>query len=386
MWLGDKLQKLKNNINLSGERKGRILSDLLRKIDAGELLREREADRRIGKGSVSIINIFKRMPVFAAILVAALLGGGTSFAAQGSLPGDILYPVKVGFNEKIAEAVQFTPQGRVAIESQIASTRLDEAAKLASQNKLADNWKNVLEANFKLHADAAQRSIAEINADGNSASAASLASDFEASLKARHDVINQFRGSSTVAIGGEINDTMKLRRDAEDNVASNSLRGGEGVKNSAEGKIGAAENVIASAQRYFDGLNIGTSTIADARAKLASAKDIYVQAQAKFVVGDYASALGLAQNAIRTAQEAKISVNLQSDLKLAGPFSVTRHGDDEEDVVGSSASASATRRGGDDRGSADKKERKSGKDVLAPSTSTSTPFKVNVRGDDGEDD
>lgn len=105
MWLGDKLQKLKKGINLSEERKDNILSDMLRKIDAGAALRGREAERRISKGSISIINIFKKMPVFAAILVAALLGGGTSFAAQGTLPGDLLYPVKVGFNERITEAV-----------------------------------------------------------------------------------------------------------------------------------------------------------------------------------------------------------------------------------------------------------------------------------------
>ncbi len=400
MWLGDKLQKLKKGINLSEERKDNILSDMLRKIDAGAALRGREAERRISKGSISIINIFKKMPVFAAILVAALLGGGTSFAAQGTLPGDLLYPVKVGFNERITEAVQFTPQGKAAVESQIAATRLDEAAQLASQNKLADNWKNVLEANFKLHADAAQKNIAEINSGGNSASAVSLASDFEASLRARHDVINQLQGSSTVTIAEEINDTIKLRHEAENNIASNTDQNTGDIKNSAKEKLNTAANVLDSVQGYFDNLNVATSTLADAQNKLDSAKDIYGQAQAKFIAGDYSSAFSLAQDAIRAAQEAGISVNLQSDLKLKGPFSVTRHGDDDEEedvppVINFGATASSTvsagasedsHSGDSNKGGDDEKERKSGKDILSPLNSTSTPFQVKVRGGEGSDD
>src|SRR3989338_8750977 len=40
------------------------------------------------------------MPAFAAVFVL-IIGGGPAAAAEGALPGDILYPVKVHVNEEM---------------------------------------------------------------------------------------------------------------------------------------------------------------------------------------------------------------------------------------------------------------------------------------------
>jgi len=393
MWLGDKLQKLNQVLRLPEEKKGRILADMLRTIDAQSSLKS--AERRTIPGTGPMAYIFKKMPVAAAFVLILLLGGGTSFAAQGSLPGDILYPVKIGLTEKIAETFQFTPQAKATFESQVAATRLDEAAKLASQNRLSDNWKNVLGASFEAHATAAQKTITNIQAQGDAATAAGLASDLEASLKARHAVINQLEGSSTVTIGQTIADTVKIRQEAESGITSVASQDPQGAKNSADGKLNAAENVISSAENYVGNLNLNTSTLFGAQEKLSEAQNLYSQAQTKLNAGDYSGAFNQAQEAIRTAQEVKISTNLQSDLNLKGPFSVTVSGEDdgketENEGSGRSipAAASSTQFGNFIKaGEDDARERTSGNDTLAPrANSTSTPFKVNVRGDDGGGD
>src|SRR3989338_3696021 len=46
-------------------------------------------------GSFFTFLIPRPMPVLAAFLIIAVSGGGISFAAEGSLPGDLLYPVKI---------------------------------------------------------------------------------------------------------------------------------------------------------------------------------------------------------------------------------------------------------------------------------------------------
>src|SRR3989338_3749649 len=44
----------------------------------------------------------KLQPIMAiALLIALFVGGGTSLAAENSLPGDPLYHVKVGINEEV---------------------------------------------------------------------------------------------------------------------------------------------------------------------------------------------------------------------------------------------------------------------------------------------
>src|SRR3989338_6446139 len=54
----------------------------------------------------SLIHNLKPMTI--ALIIALLIGGGTSFAAEGAVPGDVLYPVKVNINEEIRGVVAFS--------------------------------------------------------------------------------------------------------------------------------------------------------------------------------------------------------------------------------------------------------------------------------------
>jgi hypothetical protein len=71
------------------------------------------------------------------VLIAALAGGGgLSAAASEALPGDILYPVKVNFNEKVRELAIRTPEARVAWKQEKIERRLDELNALMESGKL----------------------------------------------------------------------------------------------------------------------------------------------------------------------------------------------------------------------------------------------------------
>ena len=56
----------------------------------------------IQKSNITGKILIKDMTI--ALIIALVLGGGTSFAAEGSLPGDLLYPVKIGVNEEFRRA------------------------------------------------------------------------------------------------------------------------------------------------------------------------------------------------------------------------------------------------------------------------------------------
>jgi hypothetical protein len=80
--------------------------------------------------------VWVRIAMFVAVafIFVAMLGGGTVYAAQNSLPGELLYPVKTGFED----VRLFFARGNAAkaeLNLQFAQTRLEEMNKLAVSNE-----------------------------------------------------------------------------------------------------------------------------------------------------------------------------------------------------------------------------------------------------------
>ncbi len=88
------------------------------------------------------------MPLFLLLLV---VGGGTAYAAQGSLPGNPLYAIKIHVNEPVQTALAFSPQAKAQINAQLAERRLQEAEILAQQGKLDATTTAQLKNNFDAH-------------------------------------------------------------------------------------------------------------------------------------------------------------------------------------------------------------------------------------------
>ena len=65
------------------------------------------------------------MPI---ILILALMfgGGGISYAAEGAVPGDALYPIKVSVNEEVRDLVAFSPEAKADWETRRLERRLAE--------------------------------------------------------------------------------------------------------------------------------------------------------------------------------------------------------------------------------------------------------------------
>ena len=124
-------QLLKNQAGLSGKEKQFLETRLL------ELVRTKTPIRLEGQRSPFIsFNFlsFKFMPI--AILLIVLLGGGVSFAAEGALPGDALYPVKVGVNERVRAALALGLEADAEWNVRQIERRLEEAEELSAEGEL----------------------------------------------------------------------------------------------------------------------------------------------------------------------------------------------------------------------------------------------------------
>lgn len=125
-------------------------------------------------------------PAFVLVLVFG--GVGTTAAAHGALPGDLLYPVKVSVNEAVEVALATTPQARAEVSTKLAERRVEEAEALAARGDLNPAVGEELAANFEEHADAAQES-AEAVAVSDPAAAESLRTKLSSSLAAHGAIL-----------------------------------------------------------------------------------------------------------------------------------------------------------------------------------------------------
>ncbi len=100
-----------------------------------------------------------RKSLIAACLIVIFGGGALAFAAEKSLPGDILHPIKININEKIISALQFSPEAKIAWHKKIVDRRLAEIQALSLTGKLdktkkaqmGDELKNNLDAISKIN-------------------------------------------------------------------------------------------------------------------------------------------------------------------------------------------------------------------------------------------
>src|ERR1035437_10169524 len=99
------------------------------------------------------ISLNKRLAfTLASVMIAIIIGGSAVYASEGSLPGDLLYPIKTKIVEPIKVALATTPVEKANVEADIGIERLKEAETLDQKGKLTPDIKKELnrkiESNF----------------------------------------------------------------------------------------------------------------------------------------------------------------------------------------------------------------------------------------------
>ena len=124
---------------------------------------------------------------FAGVFVLFLILS-VPVVAEKALPGDVLYPVKVQFNEELRSTLSLSPYEKVAWETQRLERRISEARLLASEGKLTDEAETQFAQAVKTHSEAAQREIAELReSDSEEAAIAEMA--FASALAVQSEVL-----------------------------------------------------------------------------------------------------------------------------------------------------------------------------------------------------
>ena len=263
---------------------------------------------------------FKTMPIF--IVIAMLVGGGVSFAAEKALPGDVLYPVKVHVNEEVRGLASLSPEAKANWEAMLAARRLEEAEELAVKSNLSSDVRAGLESNFQEHADKAQAKIASLKGE-DAKVAADIASNLAVSLRAHDHILLNIGDSKKGEVRMELNSlsakVQQEERDAEEHKANkeDKIFVRADVQSAAEARMNAANNKIAEVQKFIDAkkADIGATATTQIQARLDVAKDLVVQGKAKLDAKAYGEAFLLFGKAHAKAQEAKLLVEAKSHFE-----------------------------------------------------------------------
>ena len=300
-------------------------------------------DRHLFKRSNNLIYQFKTMPISLIIgLIIALMGGGTVAASQNSLPGDVLYPIKI-VSEDARVAMVFSPEQKAEFRLDLAQKRIEEIGKVLEKAKekgdgrSAETLQKALD-NFDSQIQKILDKTAEIKEKGNLTKAGEIIANLEINLgiykkilkdKEEKESVSEIKNKLDEAGSLVEKNSEKAQKEKEDIDQEEEKT--VGTKESAEGKINAAENKIAEVEKFIQNKEekLGVEAVMEAKEELDEARESLIAAKGFFDKGEYGEAFDEAKDAMKDAIETKVLVELGASFdreKIKG-----RDDEDNED-------------------------------------------------------
>jgi hypothetical protein len=178
-----------SKVKLSSNEQEEIKANLLRQVFA-------RSSMHTERPRVSPLSMwFKFVPT--ALIAILFVGGGVSFAAKDTLPGDLLYPFKLGVTEKVQGLLLVSTKEQAKFEIILVERRTEEAIKLVHTGKLDEKKNATLTQAIEKHTDSINLKVEELKTTDKTA-AKDVAGSFAASLT--EQVENIAKAGETQAI------------------------------------------------------------------------------------------------------------------------------------------------------------------------------------------
>ena len=171
--------------------------------------------------SFQITSFARWHPAALALVLVLTVGVGTSYAAEGALPGDALYPVKINLNEPVLGALATSNQAKADWNAARAVRRLEEAESLAAEGRLTADVQSDLETQFdRTSKDFDENVLALANASGSPAAVAASLSNLAGSLEKHEGKLAQVADATPQSKNAlaSIQERVRARRERADRV------------------------------------------------------------------------------------------------------------------------------------------------------------------------
>ena len=265
-----------------------------------------------------------------AIIVALVIGAGTSATAELSLPGDLLYPVKVSINENIRAALTLSEEAGAQWRVRVVERRAEEAERLAAGGEIDAETSAQIQAEIDEDFKVVEELIAKFLADGEHGAALQVSSSLESVLTAHSGILTKIIIKkpdvkeeiqpiiAKIKIKIDLAAQSRVKAEAAENkeIAMRSEAG-------AEGKLTAAENKLKEVERFYASRkeHLSAQVQADMDAKLKLAAENITRGKVFLESKNYVLAFENFNKAMRVAQEAKILMVAGSEIRITVPGS-----------------------------------------------------------------
>lgn len=239
----EKFLEQSKNTKLSNEEKSAIKQSVLNFISKHPVSSSFPARRNFWS-SILLTNLNFASTMAILLIFTVLVGGGITLGAEKALPGDILYPVKVGFSEEVRGWASISEESKANWEVKRAERRLTEAEEMATQGTLDVETREKLEANFDAHTERVKKRIEKFENKENFKAAADVSTKFETSLKAHQKILDRLSTESSEKTKKEVKPIHVKVRSEADNLTK--------VRRNIEIKAGGEVNSSGSVNRKSD--------------------------------------------------------------------------------------------------------------------------------------
>ncbi len=236
--------------------------------------------------------------VTAAFLIVAIAGTGISYAAEQSVPGDLLYPVKVEVNERVVASFIRDPEEQVRWLARRAERRLEEAERLVENSALTDDREVQIAAAFAAHAKEIDDRVTTLLTAKKPVEAAQISMDFSASLGAHSSLLQRIGARNDRSLEKLMEKLRDARVQSEEKTIVAAMSSDQPTVSFklAEAAVKHLDKEIAEADE--------AEHVAARRELKQAQKDLASAAQT--ARNDEALKVRLSRNAMRRAKEAKI--------------------------------------------------------------------------------
>lgn len=186
----DQLKMLKDHVALESDAKDRIrerialYAALKPSVHAGRA--KFEDGERL---SLSHFFMSRASQALMACLVMTIAGVGSIRAAEGAVPGDFLYPVKLHVNEEVHALIARSPESKAVFEVSRLNRRLEEVEQLVSEGRLTAEAESQLAKQIGTHSKAARVHIAESAHVDATLAASAIEASLISTIEAHDEVI-----------------------------------------------------------------------------------------------------------------------------------------------------------------------------------------------------
>lgn len=172
-------------------------------------------------------------PVAIALVLALSTGGGIALAAEGALPGEPLYAVKVNVDEKVAGALALSTEAKADLAARLAEKRLKETSELTSDDRLTPELKTELRGRLAEHLEDAKEKVSDLKRKGRDRHASKVEDHLRSSFDSHRASLDDlevgvsFRESDEgVKLRGDGSIDDSIGDDSEDNSRDSGGRRG----------------------------------------------------------------------------------------------------------------------------------------------------------------